>query len=416
MSNPTADRILRYAIAGALAGVVIFLLLNPSISREERDEQRQDFGNMGEVFLDVWVHALMIGTVTGVVIGCSLVVAQESGAWSSVRLQRYLPTALGVGLFGGAVAGTIGQFAFSLLLFVNLIIARTVGWCLMGAVAGICPGAAYADSRKAWHGALGGAIGGGLGGLLFDVIAFATQGGSASRFLGFVTMGVATGAAVALVEEIAKEHWITILTGSREGKSYIISKPETTIGRDELADIPLFGDQTVQKQHAKLVKSDGALSIVAYPGLTVTVNSVPTSSASLEDGAVIGIGSHKLRFSTKARGTVPVQQPVVPVRPASYVPVQPSMLIVVAGPHTGQTFPLNVGSIVIGRDPACRIQLSQDGMVSRNHATLIWDGISLRVQDLGSTNGLFVNGQRVTEAVLSVGDTIGLGQSLLRVG
>lgn len=60
--------------------------------------------------------------------------------------------------------------------------------------------------------------------------------------------------------------------------------------------------------------------------------------------------------------------------------------------------------------------MSQDGMVSRNHAKLIWDGISLRVQDLGSTNGLFVNGQRVTEAVLSVGDTVGLGQNLLRVG
>jgi predicted component of type VI protein secretion system len=49
------------------------------------------------------------------------------------------------------------------------------------------------------------------------------------------------------------------------------------------------------------------------------------------------------------------------------------------------------------------------GEISRKHCRLIRDGDSLRLEDLGSSNGTFHNGRRVQEAVLSAGDTVQVG-------
>jgi predicted component of type VI protein secretion system len=63
---------------------------------------------------------------------------------------------------------------------------------------------------------------------------------------------------------------------------------------------------------------------------------------------------------------------------------------------------------VIGRREDCdlRIPLSD---VSRKHCRVIVDGDSLKVEDLGSSNGTYVNGERVQQAELSPGDTLQIG-------
>jgi len=63
---------------------------------------------------------------------------------------------------------------------------------------------------------------------------------------------------------------------------------------------------------------------------------------------------------------------------------------------------------IVGRREDCdlRIPLSD---VSRKHCRVIKDGDTLRLEDLGSSNGTFVNGQRVREATLSAGDTLSVG-------
>lgn len=69
----------------------------------------------------------------------------------------------------------------------------------------------------------------------------------------------------------------------------------------------------------------------------------------------------------------------------------------------------------IGRLSACPIQLLHES-VSRRHAAT-WkdaDGV-LRIRDLGSSNGTFVNENRVTEATFVVGDTLKLGKVMLDV-
>ena len=66
--------------------------------------------------------------------------------------------------------------------------------------------------------------------------------------------------------------------------------------------------------------------------------------------------------------------------------------------------------VVLGRSRDCDIQLS-DANVSRRHAELRQEGTSYWIVDLGSTNGMEVNGKRVKRAKLTDGDTITLGST-----
>ncbi len=87
-------------------------------------------------------------------------------------------------------------------------------------------------------------------------------------------------------------------------------------------------------------------------------------------------------------------------------------LIQISGRETGQTFHLSGRTIKIGRDPAAQIIL-EDPHVSRNHAEIICRGEKdLVLRDAGSTNGIFVNGQKVTEKKLEDGDKILIGTRL----
>ena len=63
---------------------------------------------------------------------------------------------------------------------------------------------------------------------------------------------------------------------------------------------------------------------------------------------------------------------------------------------------------VIGRREDCDLRIPL-GEVSRKHCRIVRDGDSLKLEDLGSSNGTFLNGQRLQEAVLSPGDTIQVG-------
>ena len=78
----------------------------------------------------------------------------------------------------------------------------------------------------------------------------------------------------------------------------------------------------------------------------------------------------------------------------------------------GSSHEVNQRSVVIGRSRDCDIQLA-DANVSRRHAELRQEGASYWIVDLGSTNGIEVNGKRVKRAKLRSGDTITLGSTEL---
>jgi ABC-2 type transport system ATP-binding protein len=66
-------------------------------------------------------------------------------------------------------------------------------------------------------------------------------------------------------------------------------------------------------------------------------------------------------------------------------------LRVIQGPDAGQTAPLT-GELIIGRDPACELVLADD-QVSRRHLRVTADGAGAVAEDLGSTNGTYVDGR-----------------------
>src|SRR5882672_4595763 len=91
-------------------------------------------------------------------------------------------------------------------------------------------------------------------------------------------------------------------------------------------------------------------------------------------------------------------------------------LKVLAGPYIGRAFSFNQhDTFLIGRNPDAHLCLPNDRFFSRNHCLLEISPPRCFLRDLGSTNGTFVNAQRVQEAFLKDGDRIQAGETELLV-
>lgn len=87
-------------------------------------------------------------------------------------------------------------------------------------------------------------------------------------------------------------------------------------------------------------------------------------------------------------------------------------LVVRRGPQPNQVYELNKDIVTLGRDITNDITIN-DPEVSRHHMRLTRGAGGYTIEDLGSTNGTFVNGQRLTGArPLRAGDMIGLGETV----
>jgi hypothetical protein len=87
----------------------------------------------------------------------------------------------------------------------------------------------------------------------------------------------------------------------------------------------------------------------------------------------------------------------------------------ISGKYKGGEFVLREGKqIVIGRSSDAEVVLMED-MVSRRHAILVIQGDKIHLEDRGSTNGTFVNGEKVSKAVVTKGDRILIGTSIMKV-
>jgi pSer/pThr/pTyr-binding forkhead associated (FHA) protein len=85
-------------------------------------------------------------------------------------------------------------------------------------------------------------------------------------------------------------------------------------------------------------------------------------------------------------------------------------LRVISGSQTGAAIPLSEGKFLIGREHDCHLRPNSE-LVSRHHCAFTRDSYSLRLRDLGSTNGTYVNGERVNGTIqLKAGDRISIGK------
>ncbi len=87
----------------------------------------------------------------------------------------------------------------------------------------------------------------------------------------------------------------------------------------------------------------------------------------------------------------------------------------ISGKYQGGEFPLKGDKqLIIGRSSELDIVLVED-MVSRKHAKISLSGGKISIEDLGSTNGTFVNGEKVKTSRLKEGDRILVGTSILKL-
>jgi pSer/pThr/pTyr-binding forkhead associated (FHA) protein len=93
----------------------------------------------------------------------------------------------------------------------------------------------------------------------------------------------------------------------------------------------------------------------------------------------------------------------------------PTRLVVTEGPLRGTTLPLGTSAVLIGRAPSCTLVLDDDYSSSR-HARVFPEGGQWLVEDMGSTNGTFLDEQPVTGAMpVRAGSQIRIGQSVLEL-
>ncbi len=87
----------------------------------------------------------------------------------------------------------------------------------------------------------------------------------------------------------------------------------------------------------------------------------------------------------------------------------PALVVRSGGGRTGETFLLGTEETTIGRSPDCDIFLD-DVTVSRRHAVIKRQGNQLKIEDLGSLNGTFLNRRRIESGELSDDDELQIGK------
>ncbi|NLG22492.1 MAG: FHA domain-containing protein [Actinomycetales bacterium] len=105
-----------------------------------------------------------------------------------------------------------------------------------------------------------------------------------------------------------------------------------------------------------------------------------------------------------------------PARAPRSVRRGPHRLAVVAGSLRGTTVPLNEGGLLIGRNPECSLVLTDDYASGRHLRLYLGPDNQWYADDLESTNGTFINNQRIgTGHRLEVGTQIRIGQTILEL-
>ncbi|MGE4086316.1 MAG: Hsp70 family protein [Vicinamibacterales bacterium] len=121
--------------------------------------------------------------------------------------------------------------------------------------------------------------------------------------------------------------------------------------------------------------------------------------------------------NAEAADAVPVggESGAVEVVPATVAADAAAALVLVSGPDGGAIVSLTApGSVVVGRDDGCELQL-HDPRVSRRHAQLHTTVDGITVVDLGSSNHVFVDGEQVEHAAVLDGQALRLGNTVALV-
>lgn len=200
------------------------------------------------------------------------------------------------------------------------------------------------------------------------------------------------------------------MESGRRGRGVHSIGPDRFVVRVPADDLSGLGPlDTVAEQLAS-----GALAFARAHGLML--RSRPSVRLEADPALAHGDVEITARFSPPAIGGATDDRPDAGTRvfEAPVVHAPAAALEVLEPGRAARRITLGARPTTIGRGSDCDVVLA-DAHASRRHARLEVRGGVIVLADLGSTNGLRVNGHRVREVVLGVGDRIELGQTVLRV-
>ncbi|WP_242395956.1 sigma 54-interacting transcriptional regulator [Anaeromyxobacter oryzisoli] len=187
----------------------------------------------------------------------------------------------------------------------------------------------------------------------------------------------------------------------------------TDIGRAPECDVSL-PDPALSRLHAIVERRGDGFYLLDRSGRGTSVGCAEVAEARLEDGAEIALGTWRALFraavrtdaeETRARGATEVRAPSAIAAPAA------ARLRVRAGGRE-RTVPVTSAGVVVGKDPTCDAPVD-DPFVSARHLRIVPQGGGWVLTDLGSTNGTFLSGARITRAELPFGVAVTLGDAEL---
>ena len=183
-----------------------------------------------------------------------------------------------------------------------------------------------------------------------------------------------------------------------------LTKEISSLGRAVDNDIVVH-DPQISRLHAQILRSgeDLYLRDMGSANGTVVNGARLFDAHRLRDGDTIQIGTVIFTFHQASQRAALSNTP------------PPAELIAVAGSSTGTRFSLQAGDTTLGRAADTTIVLN-DPLVTRRHAILTVSSSSLTIRDLGSTNGTWVNGERLAApCALRDGDQLEIGQTRFSV-
>jgi pSer/pThr/pTyr-binding forkhead associated (FHA) protein len=209
----------------------------------------------------------------------------------------------------------------------------------------------------------------------------------------------------------AGEHAQVLLNS---GINRVGSDPQSTVVLDRPG---------VQPQHCELHVGNNRVMLQVPPGGAVSVNGRAVDGLiALRLGDCIGIDGIQARLASVGAVPQPASGDSRPLPAAAnedsgMTTVRPALpryvLRCVSGAGLGRSYPL-LGATTVGRAVECALQVEAPGL-SRQHARLMPLEDGVRVEDLGSTNGTFVNDHRIDSALARSGDEIGFDNVRFRL-